>query len=356
MSTRRLSFVAALLGVGCAFPSFEVREQSGGAGGASRGGSTAGGAGGKLGAGGAPSGGATGAPGSKSGGASSSQGGASSSQGGASASGGKSGGSSSGGKSNGGATSGGAPGGGVPGGGAPGGGTTSNGGSHGGAPTAGAPGNCGGASSTARGPFTCGSTPATCNQISSFPLDGAWGSGDFTGGLVVYGKGLSRDMTQTEVLHITGTVDDYVGFAFWFSTCSSLDTFKGVQFKLSNMLGAGKTVRFQLQTNADFPWQSDPNAGKGACTATTCDGVWGECTPPEKRFTLGSGGAVQDVQVYWADMSGGTPVAWNANSPTEIVGLQWQFAWEPATPKYDVDVTLDDITFIGATTVKPCVK
>ncbi|HET9929969.1 MAG TPA: hypothetical protein VFQ35_04745, partial [Polyangiaceae bacterium] len=272
MSTRRLSFAAALLGVGCAFPSFEVREQSGGAGGASRGGSTAGGAGGKLGAGGAPSGGATGAPGGKSGGASSSQGGASSSQGGASTSGGGRGGSSSGGKSNGGATSGGAPGGG-----APGGGTTSNGGSHGGAPTAGAPGNCGGASSTARGPFTCGSTPATCNQISSFPLDGAWGSGDFTGGLVVYGKGLSRDMTQTEVLHITGTVDDYVGFAFWFSTCSSLDTFKGVQFKLSNMLGAGKTVRFQLQTNADFPWQSDPNAGKGACTATTCDGVWGEC-------------------------------------------------------------------------------
>jgi hypothetical protein len=52
----------------------------------------------------------------------------------------------------------------------------------------------------------------------------------------------------------------------------------------------------------------------------------------------------------WAQVMGGMPTAWDAMaSPREVVGIQWQFPWSEGRMAYAVDVTLDNVAFVGGT-------
>jgi hypothetical protein len=205
--------------------------------------------------------------------------------------------------------------------------------------------------------FSCKGTMATCNAIKDFPVDpGQWGSGDFHGGVSVFGAGVTRDASTTEV-HITGMVGDYGhGFNLWFSFCSDLSAFTGVSFIAKGTTAAAmpNIIQFQLQTNSTYPWAVRPMDMKGGCTAPAGVDPWGVCISPSINVTLGDAAQM----VPWAMMMGGMPAAtgmWDpANSPKEIVGIQFQFPWATGATPYMVDVIIDDVKLMGAATETDC--
>ena len=210
----------------------------------------------------------------------------------------------------------------------------------------------GGSGGAVTGPFVC-SMPkvANCGAINSFAssFSASWGSGDFTGGVSVFGAGVTRDMT-TSNLHVTGTVAGYgEGFNLWFTSCSTLAAYTGVAFTLTGMTTdatAPNTMIFHIQTNADYPWQVRPADRKGACTAASAVEAFSLCIPPSMPTQLSN----LPNLVSWSEMMGGSPTVWHpVMSPFEVVGLQWQFPWSAGRQAYSVDVTLDDVRFIGGT-------
>ena len=244
----------------------------------------------------------------------------------------------------------------------PSGGTTTGGTTTGGSSTGGAGSSAGGAAGSggagggaaAMGPYACKGDVANCGVIADFPMGSAqaFGNSDFSGGISVFG-GLTRDTAVTDAMHITGMVDNYgKGFNIWFTYCSNLSAYGGIEFKVTGTTGhatAPNTIEFQAQTNADYPWQpfvADMGV-KGACTAPEGTDPWSVCQAPTKgAIMLGT----TPVQVMWADLMGGMPTAWAAaTGPAELVGIQWQFPWASGATAYPVDVTLDDVKFIGGT-------
>ncbi len=342
-------FFSALAGVAVAIAcGSEARddESDDGGGAPGSGGASSGGASGSATNGGTSGTGLAGESGESSGGASGSGGRGGSSGGSGQATGGRSG--AGGTPSRGGAGAGGAPPGGTGGraGSSAGGGV---GGRSGAAGTGGIAGT-GGAGPT--GPYACRPTPATCGQINDFSTltAASWGSGDFTGGVSVFGSGVTRDTTAS-ALHVTGTVTGYGhGFTLWFSRCSSLAAYTGITFTLSGTTASAtrsNTMDLQLQTNADYPWQPRPMDLKGGCTAATVADALALCVAP------GLGGIVLAASpqlVTWAEIMGGMPTAWHVSmSPAELLGIQWLFPWSTEFQPYAVDVTLDNVRFTGGT-------
>ena len=218
-------------------------------------------------------------------------------------------------------------------------------GGRGGANNAGRGGSGGAAGAGAMGPFACPGTLPTCDRYTNFAVtsDISWGSGAFTGGVSVFGSGLYRVYDTTQI-RVVGTVDDYGnGFVIWFTTCSDLRSATGVFFTLTGVTDFMDQMQFSPMTNSDYPWQSAPENGKGACTSSDPADPWRECVLPYRNVTLSS----QPQSIYWTSVVGGAPVPWNAStSPGELIGIQWLFPYDPTVGAYDVDVMLDNVGFI----------
>jgi hypothetical protein len=137
------------------------------------------------------------------------------------------------------------------------------------------------------------------------------------------------------------------GFNLWFTSCSTLSAYTGIAFTLTGTTTdatAPHTMSFHIQTNANYPWQPRPQEGKGACTVASGMDPFSACIPPSMPIVLSN----LPNLVSWSEMMGGSPVPWHAvMSPFEVVGLQWQFPWSEGRQSYSVDVTLDDVRFIG---------
>jgi hypothetical protein len=195
------------------------------------------------------------------------------------------------------------------------------------------------------GPFACPSVAPTCNTYTEFPADPGvtWGRGAFTGGFSVYGAGLARD-PDASVFRVTGTVGGYGrGFTIWFTRCSNLAEYTGVQMTLSGSAGPDGLIAFQPLTNSDYPWQPRPQDGKGACTSASSN-PYDDCIQPAVEFLVTGA----PLFISWTAISGGTPVMWDAMaSPSEIVGLQWEFPWSDGKAPYMVDLSLDDVFLWG---------
>jgi hypothetical protein len=206
---------------------------------------------------------------------------------------------------------------------------------------------------------------ATCNFITEFSTATAasFGMGDFTGGITVFGTTAStattpayaRDMSNTESIHVTGTVTGYgFGFGLWFAACSDLSAFNGVEFTIGGTSGHAtkpNAVELQIQTNSDYPWEAAPADMKGGCTSTDPTNPWGSCLAPKEEVMIAA--TPMAVPVLWAAVgadpgSEGAPVPWApATSPAEVIGIQWQFPWDAAATPYEVDVTLESIRLTG---------
>lgn len=206
--------------------------------------------------------------------------------------------------------------------------------------------------------FACAKTAATCGSIVDFPATTAqaWGKGMFGGGYSVFGAGVSRDAADTTSFRVKGTVAGYGhGFNIWFNTCSSLEGTEGISFKIGGTTRAEGTITFEPQTNSNYPWTISPADKKGACTSPTPDEPWNDCVPGNKAG-IPIPAEPTEVIVRWEDVTMGKPVVFDpATSPTELVGLQWQFPWAGAADtEYAVDITIDDVKFIGAAASEAC--
>ena len=205
------------------------------------------------------------------------------------------------------------------------------------------------------GPYACSAVSATCDVFHEFPLETGvtWGNGAFTGGISVFGE-LKRE-EDASGLHVTGFVSPMMqgGFTMWFSRCSDLAAYTGLLMTLSGTIASPSGyLTLRVLTNSNYPWQSAPQEGKGACTETTRDPTFGDCVAPEVEVMVTG----SPLAIEWNDIMGGMPKAWSAmGSPSELVGLEWVFPVDDGQ-SYAVDVRLDDLYFISANAPTDCVS
>ncbi|HEX9294303.1 MAG TPA: hypothetical protein VF881_00655 [Polyangiaceae bacterium] len=78
---------------------------------------------------------------------------------------------------------------------------------------------------------------------------------------------------------------------------------------------------------------------QGGCSFTSEESKWDECVSPGTPVTPSG-----NITVLWSDLTGGKP---QAGDPGQILAFQWTFAWAPSNARYAVDLTLDDVAFVG---------
>jgi hypothetical protein len=200
------------------------------------------------------------------------------------------------------------------------------------------------------GPIACAGVEPGGEAITSFagldtttePL-GTWGpigNDTFWGGLYAYGAGVTGDSSGGH-FHISGNVATYSGFGLWFANCADASAFTGVTFYVQGNVGASGTLTLEVLTNSDYP--ISPMEKKGACAYSSEQSKYTDCIQPSLVLPMPPAGGT--VTFSWTDLANGKPVG--SVDPTEIVGVQWAFTWADAMAPYDVDVTLDDVAFVG---------
>jgi hypothetical protein len=167
----------------------------------------------------------------------------------------------------------------------------------------------------------------------------------FYGGLFSYGAVGAAPVTDVSGgnLHVTGTIKDYSGSGLYVAYCTDASAFDGVRFTISGDAGPSKKVSFFLQTNSNL--YPDPAAMKGECTDATEATKFTACSHPFYSVTVGA--EPVPVEITWAKLTGGLPAAAATTTGKDIVGFSWVFAWAASGTPYDVDVTIDDVEFIG---------
>ncbi|HLV64340.1 MAG TPA: hypothetical protein VKY73_00945 [Polyangiaceae bacterium] len=182
-------------------------------------------------------------------------------------------------------------------------------------------------------PVECSETPLPTTQLVDFITfqnsGKGWGS-DVKGGTSLYaGDGepqFNAEASAEGVLQLAATVPHtgYAGAVFWIQSCTGMaatadgTATSGLRFNMGGDL-AGATLKVQVQTNPTYP--AEPKNNKGACLFTNCDTKWEECAPPTVTLSTVPA-ALDDVDIPWADFTGGVPVATTDGS--QVVGLQLQ--------------------------------
>jgi hypothetical protein len=173
----------------------------------------------------------------------------------------------------------------------------------------------------------------------------------FSGGTFVYPlPGITSDVTGSD-WHMSGTVDNYAGFGLFFANCHLLDAsaYSGIRLTISGDAGGAITAIVGTAANeitADWLNENTNPAevvvGAGRCTPAT--GQYdGTCGAPS--YTLPAvTDTPQTIDIMWEDLAGGSPMG--SLNPAEITFITWIFTWADGATPYDVDITVDDISFI----------
>jgi len=175
----------------------------------------------------------------------------------------------------------------------------------------------------------------------------------FSGGTFQYPDSLVSDVTGDN-WNISGTVDDYAGFSFYFQDdCSPLDAsaYQGMRFTISGTLPEGRTLKMWVGTSPNtvsYDWliahnSTDVKLSAGTCEPATDNQYDGTCNNGDATVAVES--TAQTIELTWDQFTGGKPIG--TVDPSEITGFGFTLSWSGAndTP-YDFDVTLDDFGFI----------
>lgn len=157
---------------------------------------------------------------------------------------------------------------------------------------------------------------------------------------------LTSDMSEG-VWHVSGSVAEYAAFQIAFVCGADAKAYKGISFEISGSAGPSNTLSFVV-AHASDSWR-DPAAAEP--TAASCvsanqyDGTCKEATVPVEVTETET-----TISLLWSDIEGGKPEL--NPDPAELLALRWLFQWDEAMSadaaanQYDVDVRLDDLTFI----------
>jgi len=194
--------------------------------------------------------------------------------------------------------------------------------------------------------YTCAMKQATTTtfiDFTTYTADMKWGKSSGTnGGTSLYHGTDTSNLTVAAdgaTLNMTGTIPkgQYAGAVFWVSTCTDASMFNGVKVSLSG--DATVSASLQMQSSEDYP--IDTSAKKGECTFTTCDTMWSDCMPP--RTTLTVSDSPSDVELPWANFTGGLPV--DTFTPNQLVGVQLQLECQ-GDADCAVNLTLGSVAFL----------
>lgn len=157
---------------------------------------------------------------------------------------------------------------------------------------------------------------------------------------------LTSDLSEG-VWHISGSVAEYAAFQIAFVCGADAKAYEGISFKISGSAGPTNTLSFVV-AHASDSWR-DPAAAEP--TAASCvsanqyDGTCKEAAAPVEVTETET-----TISLLWSDIEGGKPEL--NPDPAELLALRWLFKWDEAMSadaaanQYDVDVRLDDLTFI----------
>jgi hypothetical protein len=183
---------------------------------------------------------------------------------------------------------------------------------------------------------------------------GFFSFGDFTntfsGGNFIYPEmgtyPLTSTWTSMGTWNVAGTVGDYSGFGFYFKCRADLSMFDGIEFTISGSVGTPPlTMRIGQVSNVyEAPGTVEPKGG--ACTPADLANPGASCTEPKAVIEVTADPVTHSLA--WSDFTGGLPTP-NAD-PAGFMDFSWYFAWggePPVTTAYAVDVTLDNVHFMG---------
>jgi hypothetical protein len=183
--------------------------------------------------------------------------------------------------------------------------------------------------------------------------------GDFTttfsGGTLVYPDTVTSDVSEN-AWHVSGEVEDYTGFGFYFSVpsggCGLIDAsaFKGFSFSLKGTLPEGRTLTMWVSTAANtisYDWfkahDIDEDPGFGTCQPQSDNQYDGTCQNGQVEVPVTD--SAKTVTLKWSDFVGGKPIA--TVNPEEITRFGFFVSWRGADDTaYDFDITFDDLSFL----------
>src|SRR6185369_16891088 len=243
-------------------------------------------------------------------------------------------------------------------------------------------------------------------QAGNFAMSGAVEGGTYS----YQPNALTLDSLSKTALNVKGNVKNYDGVGIYFNTCYDVKTLNdtGVSFSIKGNAGPTGMVNFRVQTNANTAYNDPVNASakKGLCKATDPANAYPDCHAAGKDYAVTSTPTV--ITVNFADLTGGLPTAGVDGS--DVVGIEWALAWKeggfgtggtgaggaasggssaggasgsggasggsagkggaasggtsaggsaaggaaPSDGSYNVDITIDDVKFIGGPATATC--
>jgi hypothetical protein len=166
----------------------------------------------------------------------------------------------------------------------------------------------------------------------------AMGTDDFWGGAFNYPAAVALTVADGSMT-AAGNVAEFAGFGLYVQNCADASSFQGVRFTISGDPPMGK-MRFAVQTNTN-EWATGV---KGACLAPMAM-QFIACVHPSVEIDVTD--MPTTVEVLWADLGAGKPAAAATTDGADVIGLQWILPWVANMTAYDVNVTIDDVEFIG---------
>ena len=160
-----------------------------------------------------------------------------------------------------------------------------------------------------------------------------------------YPDSLTSDVTGG-AWHVTGSVAAYSGLVINFVCAADASAYTGVSFKISGNPGASGSLKFFV-AHAANSWYDKDAVEPAASRCMSANQYSGECSESFKVVEVTED--EQTVTLTWAELTGGKPEA--SPNPEEIMALRWIFDWDetknanPDANAYDVDITIDDVTF-----------
>lgn len=154
---------------------------------------------------------------------------------------------------------------------------------------------------------------------------------------------LTQDFSQGN-WHIRGTVPQVATSFVLYWKCPSLtigscsldaSQYLGIQFTLSGQGGPTSTLGLKVGRGED---EVSLSGTCGSCAAPS-----GGCQDPTTTINLSPAQGTQQYRVYWTQLAGGQPI--DGIAPHAITSIVWTFP-AAVSAAYDVDITIDDISFI----------
>jgi hypothetical protein len=162
----------------------------------------------------------------------------------------------------------------------------------------------------------------------------------FSGYSFLYPDTLESDVSEG-FWHISGSIGTYAGFQVAFVCGADASDYKGISFKISGNAGPTNNLSFVV-AHASNVWHNPADTAPTAAKCVAATQYDGTCQ--EASATVQVTGAPTTVSLLWADIKNGKPEM--NPDPTELMALRWLFAWSATTDPYQVNVRVDDLTFI----------